>query len=529
MASIKEQIEFGKTVLGIELGSTRIKTVLIGEDHMPVAEGAFQWENQFENSIWTYPLEEAWKGIQIAYQKCMADIFHNYQVLPVKFAAIGISAMMHGYLIFDEQDNLLTPFRTWRNTNTKEAAARLTELFQYNIPQRWSIAHLYQAVLKKEAHVPQIRSMMTLSAYVHYRLTRKKVIGIGDASGMFPIDRRTNDYNKKMIHQFEQLEDIRKLPWRLEEILPRVLKAGEPAGVLTEEGSRLLDPTGRLQPGIPFCPPEGDAQTGMVATNTVHARTGNVSAGTSNFAILILEKELSKVYREIDLVASPSGMLAANIHCNNCTTDLNAWVNLFQEFSRDMKLDMEMDQLYHYLYQKALTGEKDAGGVLAYNYYSGEGITNLEAGRPILLRKPDARFQLSNFMRANLYASLATLKIGIDIITKQEAITFDHITAHGGLFKTKEVGQKILAAALDAPVTVMEYADQGGAWGIALLAAYLIYGENRTLEEWLDGEVFAGAEGITLMPDAEDVKGFEKFMENYIKGLTIEREATVAF
>ena len=529
MASLKEQLESGNIILGLELGSTRIKAVFIGENHLPAAEGSFTWENQLSDGIWTYSLDDVWKGIQAAYQACTQDAMEKYQTVPTSLSAVGISAMMHGYLVFDENEKLLTPFRTWRNTITEEAAARLTELFQYNIPQRWSIAHLYQAILNKEKHVPQIRSIMTLAAYVHYRLTGENVIGIGDASGMFPIDIKTGDYDSSMIEQFQALYNVKGLPWKFRDIFPRVLKAGENAGALTPEGARLLDPSGKLQPGCPFCPPEGDAQTGMVATNSVKVRTGNVSAGTSDFAILVLERELSQIYTEIDLVTSPSGALAANVHCNNCTTDLNAWVNLFREFAEGMGIPVDMNQLYSYLYQKAMTSEKNAGGLLSYNYYSGEGITGLNSGRPLLVRKPDARFNLANLMRANLYSSLATLKIGMDIITKQEGMSFDRIMAHGGLFKTKEVGQKILAAALDTPVTVMETAGQGGSWGIALLADYMIHSEGLTLDDWLDEKVFANEQRFTLEPDKEDVKGFEEFLENYQRGLSIEKEATEVF
>ena len=516
-------------ILGLELGSTRIKAVLIGEDHLPAAEGSHTWENQLANGIWTYSLEDIWNGIQASYRACIEEASRKYQAVPTRLSAIGISAMMHGYLVFDESEKLLTPFRTWRNTITADAAARLTELFQYNIPQRWSIAHLYQAILNGEKHVPEIRSIMTLAAYVHYKLTGKNVIGIGDASGMFPIDTSTCDYYQRMIDQFETLDTVKNLPWKFREIFPAVLKAGENAGSLTPEGAKLLDPSGTLQPGCPFCPPEGDAQTGMVATNAVKVRTGNVSAGTSDFAILVLEKELSKIYTEIDLVTSPSGALAANVHCNNCTTDLNAWVNLFRDFAQGMGISVDMDQLYSYLYQKAMTSEKNAGGILAYNYYSGEGITGLNSGRPLLVRKPDAHFNVANLMRANLYSSLATLKIGMDIITKKEGMSFDRIMAHGGLFKTKGVGQKILAAALDTPVTVTETAGQGGSWGIALLADYMVHHDGMTLDDWLDEKVFGNEEKITENPDPEDVKGFEEFLESYRQGLSIEREATEVY
>lgn len=512
-------------VMGIELGSTRIKTVMIGNDYAPIAEGAHTWENQFLDGVWTYSLEAVWKGIQDSYAECVQNIKDVYGVEVKHIAGIGISAMMHGYLAFDEKDELLVPFRTWRNTITKEAAAALTELFHYNIPQRWSIAHLYQAVLNKEEHVPEVCSIMTLAEYVHWKLTGKKVIGVGDASGMFPIDISTGTYNKKMIAKFDALPEVRVLPWDLEDILPETLMAGEDAGNLTAEGAALLDPSGNLQAGALFCPPEGDAQTGMMAYKFVRVRTGNVSAGTSDFAILVLEKELSDVYTEIDLVTSPTGKLVANVHCNNCTSDLNAWVGLFAEFTANLGMKADMNQLYSMLYNKALEGEKDCGGLLAYNYFSGEGITGLDAGKPIFLREPDSKLTLANFMRTHLYASLATLKIGMDIITEKEHMSFDRIMAHGGLFKTEGVGQKILASALNTPITVMETASQGGAWGIALLARYMITGNGKQLEDWLEQDVFAGEEGKTMEPDSEDVEGFKRYLTRYVDGLEIERAA----
>lgn len=435
--------------------------------------------------------------------------------------------MMHGYLAFDENDELLVPFRTWRNTITEEASEKLTELFSYHIPQRWSIAHLYQAILNGEEHVKDVRYITTLAGYIHWKLTGKKVLGNGDAAGMFPIDIATKKFNEKMMDQFDELTAEKNFPWKIREILPEVLVAGEDAGVLTEEGAKLLDPTGTLQSGIPMCPPEGDAGTGMVATNSVAVRTGNVSAGTSVFAMAVLEKDLTKPYEEIDLVTTPAGDLVAMVHCNNCTSDLNAWVNLFKEFAQNFGVeDVDMDQLYGTLYNKALEGDKDCGGLLAYNYFSGEHITGFEAGRPLFARTPDSKLSLANFMRVHLYTALGALKTGLDILLKEENVKLDKILGHGGLFKTKGVGQKIMAGAVGVPVSVMETAGEGGAWGIALLASYMVNkAENETLDDYLNSKVFAGNAGSEMEPDAEDVKGFDAFIERYKKGLPIERAA----
>lgn len=526
MENTKKAILEGKTALGIEFGSTRIKAVLVGEHNEPIAAGAHDWENRLENGIWTYSLEDIWTGIQDAYAKMAQDVQNQYGVILETIGAIGISAMMHGYMPFNKEGELMVPFRTWRNTITAEASEKLTELFHYHIPQRWSIAHLYQAILNKEEHVRDIDFITTLEGYVHWKLTGEKVIGVGEASGMFPIDIETKNYNKNMMDQFDELVASEKLPWKLADIMPKSLLAGDAAGSLTEEGAKLLDVSGHLKAGIPLCPPEGDAGTGMVATNSVTKRTGNVSAGTSVFAMIVLEKELSKPYEEIDLVTTPTGNLVAMVHCNNCTSDLNAWVNIFKEFSQAMGMDADMNKLFGTLYNKALEGDADCGGLLAYNYFSGEHITGFEEGRPLFVRSSDCKFTLANFMRTHLYTSLGALKVGLDILFKQENVTIDKILGHGGLFKTKGVGQRIMAAAMNVPVSVMETAGEGGAWGIALLASYMKNkAEGETLDDYLNNKVFAGQDAVEMSPDAQDVEGFDAFMETYKAGLVIEKAA----
>ena len=511
----KSIIVSGKAVLGIELGSTRIKAVLVNEKNQPIASGSHEWENQLVNNIWTYSEEAIWTGIQESYQDMVKDVKEKYGVPVKKLAAIGFSAMMHGYMPFNEAGELLVPFRTWRNTMTEKASEELTELFQYHIPQRWSIAHLYQAMLNQEPHVKDITFMTTLEGYVHWKLTGEKVLGVGEGSGMFPIDMEIKNYDPKCLAAFDKLAAPYGFPWKLEEILPKVLLAGEEAGRLTEEGAKLLDTTGELEAGIPFCPPEGDAGTGMVATNSIAKRTGNVSAGTSVFSMVVLEKPLSKVYPEIDLVTTPTGNLVAMVHCNNCTSDLNAWVNLFKEFAEAMGIQVDMNQLFGTLYHKAMEGDTDCGGLLAYNYFSGEHITGFEEGRPLFVRTPESKFNLANFMRVNLFTSLGALKTGMDILLKEE-----------GLFKTKGVGQKLLAGAIDTPVSVMETAGEGGAWGIAVLASYLVNKEaGESLEDYLNHKVFAGQEGEEVQPDTRDVQGFNEFMVRYKAGLAIERAA----
>ena len=529
MENIKKQLLEGRTALGIEFGSTRIKAVLIGENNAPLAIGTHDWENRLENGIWTYTLEDIWTGLQDCYANLAREVQDKYEVTLKKIGAIGFSAMMHGYMAFNAEGNLLVPFRTWRNTITGEASEKLTELFSYPIPQRWSIAHLYQAILNEEPHVPEITFFTTLAGYVHWKLTGKKVLGVGEASGMFPIDIATGKFNERMIAQFDTLiaeTYPEKYDRKLADIMPTVLNAGEEAGILSEEGAKLLDISGNLEAGIPLCPPEGDAGTGMVATNSVARRTGNISAGTSVFSMVVLEKELEGVYDKIDLVTTPAGDLVAMVHCNNCTSDMNAWVNLFSECMRCAGHTVDKNDLYTMLYRKALEGDADCGGLLAYNYVSGEPVTGFMEGRPLFVRTPDAELNLANFMRTHLYTSLGALKSGMDILSKEEHVKIDRLYGHGGLYKTPVVGQKITAAAMNAPVSVMETAGEGGAWGIAVLASYMQNKEEKeSLTAYLENKVFAGAKGVTLEPDAEDVKGFEIFMERYEKGLAIEKAA----
>ena len=518
-----------KTALGIEFGSTRIKAVLIGVDNAPIASGDHEWENRYDNGVWTYTLEDIWTGLQDAYTKMAADVKEKYDITLTRVGAIGFSAMMHGYMAFNEKEEILVPFRTWRNTNTGQAAAALSELFVYNIPLRWSISHLYQAILDNEEHVPSINYLTTLAGFVHWQITGQKVLGIGDASGMLPIDPITKNYSSEMVDKFDKLIAPKGYDWKLRDILPKVLSAGENAGFLTPEGASRLDVSGHLKAGIPVCPPEGDAGTGMVATNAVKQRTGNVSAGTSSFSMIVLEKELSKPYEMIDMVTTPDGSLVAMVHCNNCTSDLNAWINIFKEYQELMGIPVDMDEIYGKLYNHALTGNADCGGLISYNYISGEPITGLADGRPLFVRSANDKFNLANFMRTHLYASVGVLKIGNDILFNEEKIRVDRITGHGGLFKTKGVGQRILAAAINSPISVMETAGEGGAWGIALLASYLANnGNDQSLADFLDKHVFTGNAGIEISPTAEDVSGFNTYIESYKAGLPIE-EAAVRF
>ncbi|HIZ21809.1 MAG TPA: FGGY-family carbohydrate kinase [Candidatus Blautia faecigallinarum] len=526
VSETKAAILNNKTALGIEFGSTRIKAVLVDDKNVPIASGSYDWENKYVNGVWTYDLEDIWKGLQGSYQDMAKDVKEKYDVELTSVGAFGVSAMMHGYMPFNKAGELMVPFRTWRNNITEEASEKLMELFHYNIPQRWSIAHLYQAILNGEEHVKDIDYITTLEAYVHWKLTGKRVLGIGDAAGMFPIDISKKDYNEEMIRKFDELVAPYGFSWKLRDILPKALVAGEDAGVLTEEGAKLLDVTGKLQAGIPMCPPEGDAGTGMVATNSVKVRTGNVSAGTSVFAMIVLEKELSKPYKEIDMVTTPAGDLVAMAHSNNCTSDLNAWVGVFKEFAEAMGMKVDMNKLFETLYNKAMEGEVDCGGLLSYCYFSGEHMTGFEEGRPMFVRSPESRFTLANFMRTNLYTCLGAMRVGLNILFDKENVKVDRLLGHGGLFKTKGVGQQILADAVNAPVSVMETAGEGGAWGIALLASYLVNkAEGESLEHFLDEKVFAGNEGSTLDPDPAGVDGYNKFMERYVKGLEIERAA----
>ena len=513
--------------LGIELGSTRIKAVAIDRAGAPVATGVFDWENRFENGMWTYRLDDVWNGLGESFSDLCADYRKKYGAELPAPSCIGVSAMMHGYLPFGKDGAQLAEFRTWRNTVTGEAAALLTETFGFNIPQRWSVAHLYRAVSGKEAHVNEIGFLTTLAGYVHYKLTGEKVLGVGEASGMFPIDSEINDYNGGMVEQFDALAARHGVPWRLLDILPKVLCAGDRAGFLTEEGAKLLDPAGlALRQGIPLCPPEGDAGTGMVATNAVKPLTGNVSAGTSIFAMLVLEHDLSKLYPEIDMVTTPTGKPVAMAHCGNCTSDLDAWLGVFGDAMALMGSVPDKTELYRALYNAALRGDPDAGGLVSVNYLSGEHMTGFHEGRPLFARSPDSRFTLENFIRALLFSSMATLKIGVDILTEGEGVKLTKLLGHGGLFKTALVGQKLMAGALNIPVAVMDSAGEGGAWGIALLAAYSVCKkEGESLESFLENRIFSGAEVITVEPDPSDVAGFGAFLTRYKAALSVERTA----
>ncbi len=513
-------MDLSKTALGIELGSTRIKAVLIDEKHLPIASGDFEWENQLVDGIWTYSMEAVHNGLQTCFANLKADVRAKYGTELSTVGAIGVSAMMHGYLPFDKDGKQLAAFRTWRNTITGEAAEKLTALFGFNIPQRWSIAHLYQAMLNGEEHVKDIAYLTTLAGYIHWKLTGEKLMGVGEASGMFPIDSGKLDYDEAMLQKFEALTGL-----NLRRILPRVVTAGESGGVLTADGARFLDPTGTLRPGIPVAPCEGDAGTGMAATNSVRVRTGNVSAGTSDFAMIVTDKPLG-VHREIDMVTTPAGLPVAMVHCNNCTSDINAWVRLFAEFAEAIGAPQDRGTLFTLLFRKALEGDADCGGLLNYNYFSGEGVTDLDEGRPVFARTPDASFTLANFMRAQLLSALATLKIGLDILTGAEQVQIDKLYGHGGFFKTPGVGQRMLSAAVGAPVSVMETAGEGGPYGMALLAGYMLWKEpGETLEDYLDNKVFAGASSSTLLADERDIAGFNAFLERYRRAFPVERAA----
>lgn len=522
----KELIINGKTALGIELGSTRIKGVLIDYQGNVLAIGIHDWENSFVDNIWTYSLDEIHRGIRHCYSSLREEVEKKYDVVLKDIGAIGVSAMMHGYMALDKEGVQIAPFQTWRNTNTQKAADELTELFDFNIPLRWTVAHLYQRILDGEEHVKNLDYVSTLSGYIHWKLTGQRVIGIGDAAGMFPIDSDTCDYDETMINKMDALLKPYGYTWKIRDIFPKVLVAGENAGILTEEGARFLDETGSLKAGIPLCPPEGDAGTGMTATNSVAPRTGNVSAGTSTFAMIVLEKKLSKVYREIDMVTTPTGFPCAMSHANNGTSDLNAWVGLFGEFCELMGVQADVGTLFEKLYTRSLEGDKDCGGLLAYGYYSGENITMINEGRLAFLRTAESRFNLANFMKVHLYTSLGAVKMGLDILMEDEKVKVDRITGHGGFFKTKGVGQRYLAAAVGAPVTVMDTASEGGAWGIALLAAFLAdKKEGEKLEDYLETRIFKELSGETLVPYKDDVEGFDVFMERYKKGLSIEKQA----
>ncbi len=523
MSTVAEKITGGKVCLGIELGSTRIKAVLIDDTFAPIAQGNHEWENRLEEGIWTYHMEDVWEGIQDAYRDLKEDVAKKYGTSLRSISSIGISAMMHGYLAFDHDGNLLAPFRTWRNTITGEAAAELTEMFNFNIPLRWSIAHLEQSVLDGAEHISKVAFITTLAGYVHWKLTGKKVIGVGDASGMFPVDSTLNEYDAVMIQKYNAHLKEKGITWTIGEILPRLLLAGEDAGCLTTEGARLLDPTGELASATPVCPPEGDAGTGMVATNSVAQRTGNISAGTSVFSMVVLEKALSRVYPEIDMVTTPSGHPVAMVHCNNCTSDINAWVNMLQGFAAAAGKPVSRGEIYTALFQSAMKGEADCGGVMNVNYLSGEPITGMEEGRPMVLRTPDASLSFENFARSLVYGAVVTLKIGMDILAGEQ-VKIDSMTGHGGYFKTPGTAQKLLAGAIKAPVSVMETAGEGGPWGMALLAAFRVMKKpGETLEDFLSGRVFAGSKCLTEMPDEKDAAGFDAFTARFVKALPAQK------
>ena len=537
----RQTIESGKAILGIEFGSTRIKAVLIDQENKPIAQGSHEWENQLVDGLWTYSTEAIWYGVEDCYADLRRNVKREYDCEIEQLASIGISAMMHGYMAFgpngkatrwapvSESEKILAPFRTWRNTNTGKAAAELSKLFNYNIPLRWSISHLYQAILNGEEHVKDITYLTTLAGYIHWRLTDKKVLGIGDASGMIPVDPNTKTYNAEMVRKFNELVAPYGFPWKLEDILPECLVAGQDAGVLTEHGAQRLDVSGHLKGGCPLCPPEGDAGTGMTATNSVKVRTGNVSAGTSSFSMIVLEKDVTKPNEMIDIVTTPDGNLVAMVHCNNCTSDINAWVKLFKEYQELLGVKVDMNEVYAKLYNHALTGDVDCGGVISYNFISGEPVAGLtDGGRPLVMRSPNDRFNLANFMRANLYATIAVLKLGNDVLFKEENVKVDRITGHGGLFKTPGVGQKVLAAALNSPISVMETAGEGGAWGIALLAAYLVNNPDKlNLADYLEKVVFAGNTGIEIAPEPADVEGFNRYIETYKACIPVDQAAVV--
>ncbi|MGN1100246.1 MAG: xylulokinase [Christensenellales bacterium] len=523
-----EKVLRGMTNLGIELGSTRIKAVLTDDRGEVLASGSYGWENKFRDGLWTYSESEITDGLRGCYASLKEEVKQKYGLTLKSVGAIGISAMMHGYMAFSADGKLLVPFRTWRNTVTEEASEILSDRFGFHIPQRWSVAHFYQAILNGEEHVGDVAFLTTLAGYIHMKLTGEKVLGVGDASGMFPIDTEKGAYNAKMLEIFDNAAKEKGVNTRLGEMLPKVLFAGECAGKLTEDGAKLLDKDGDLVVGIPFCPPEGDAGTGMVATNSVRPTTANVSAGTSIFAMVVLEHELKRAYPEIDIVTTPTGKQVAMVHCNNCTTELDAWVKLFGQYGKLIGKETDASEIYGMLYNEALKGEKDCGGIIAFNYHAGEHITGTSSGKPMLIKTPDGDFSLANLVRSELYSALATLKIGLDILSGEQ-VRITGVLAHGGLFKTKDVGQSFLAAAMNAPVSVMTTAGEGGAWGIAVLAGYMRDKKGKSLEDYLDGEIFRDMEKYTLSPDAGDVEGFGKYMERYVPSIAAEKAAIEAY
>ncbi|PWG00164.1 xylulokinase [Levilactobacillus bambusae] len=519
-------IKSGNVSLGIELGSTRIKAVLITDDFKTIASGSYLWENKFENGVWTYPIDQVWEGIQASYAQVAAEVQSTYHEPLQKISSIGVSAMMHGYLAFNKNDELLVPFRTWRNNMTEQAADDLTKLFDFNIPQRYTIAHLYQAILNDEPHVKELDFVTTLAGYVHWQLSGQKVLGVGDASGVFPIDPKTGSYSEQRMTEFSDLPKVKAYSWKIEDVLPSVQTAGTVAGTLTAEGAKLLDPAGNLQVGSVMAPPEGDAGTGMVGTNSVRKRTGNISVGTSAFSMVVLDQPLKSVHRDIDIVTTPDGSPVAMVHINNCSSDINAWVSLFKQFADRLGLDISPDKLYGTLFLEATRSTPDAGGLVNYSYLSGENITRIEKGRPLFVRTPNSNFNLPNFMLTQLYAAFAPLQIGMTILTDEEHIQTDVMVAQGGLFKTPVVGQQVLANALDTPITIMNNAGEGGPWGMAVLAVYAKVGnQTESLEDFLDKEVFADPDSMTLSPEPAGVAGYQQFINRYQAALPVEAEA----
>jgi sugar (pentulose or hexulose) kinase len=521
-------IRSGGAILGIELGSTRIKASLVAPDTTPLASGSHGWENQLVDGVWTYDMSDVWRGIAACYASLVADVKARYSVELTRVAALGISGMMHGYVALGADGELLVPFRTWRNNITGAACEKLTPLLDFAVPQRWSIAHLYQSILDGQPHVPQIARLTTLAGYVHAKLTGEHVLGVGEASGMFPIDPRTGSWDQERLGKFEQLIAPRELGWKLGQILPGVLPAGRAAGKLSAEGAKLLDSTGKLAPGVPLCPPEGDAGTGMVATNAVRPRSGNVSAGTSVFAMIVLEKSLSAVHEEIDIVVTPDGKPVAMAHSNNGSSDLDAWMALFGQVVKALGVEKRADDLYEKLLPLAVQGDPDAGGLLAVNYVSGEHVTGFTEGRPLFARSQNSRFSLENFMRSMYFASLCAMRTGMNILTEKEGVVIEEIRGHGGFFKGGDTGQRMMAAALNVPVSIPETAGEGGAWGMAVLAAYLLRADaKQSLPDYLD-ERIASRIGKPVPPDPADVKGFAEFFARHTKGLAVEREAVKA-
>lgn len=526
MDDLKRNLKSEDISIGIELGSTRIKTVAIDQNLSTVASGHFEWENQFIDGYWTYSINDIWVGLQKSYSAMSVEIKEKYDLTLRKVKSIGVSGMMHGYLAFDQNEDLLVPFRTWRNGNTAKAATLLSEAFQFNIPERWSIAHLYQAILDNESHVNRITYLTTLAGYVHWYLTGEKVLGIGDASGMFPIDIDTKSYRKDLLEEANHIFKTKYFERSVEELLPEIKLAGESGGLLTEEGATLLDPSGNLEAGILMCPPEGDAGTGMVATNTVAQNTGNISAGTSAFAMIVLSNTLKDMYPEIDVVTTPDGSEVAMIHTNNCTSDINDWMNLFGEVLNVMGVDFSSDELYGHIFERSLSSDDNIGGLLSYNYVSGENITNVDTGYPLFIREPNYQFNLANFMKMHLFSAFSTLKIGMDLLKENEYIDIDKLIAHGGIFKTKDVAQQILASAFEQPITVMETASEGGAWGISVLAYYAALDTEDSLDVFLNDSVFINTKEKTLQPVAQEVINFNNYVEKMKKGLSIEQSVT---